>query len=207
MTLRLKLLLALIGASLLGVLVAFAGNVAQSGSRGPARRCACRGPCCGPRQWLRGTIAGALTDLQLVIRRFIKWDMDGEVPHAARADEVGDIAKALKAFQTDAIKWSEMHRSEQDSQVQLRLAAQQPTEELIHQFRGGGVSFGVARELQTLLPRLKEQCSAEDYQDYARGIAGAIHGINTALIDKAVASHPELAARIEAYLAEFGRVR
>jgi methyl-accepting chemotaxis protein len=75
-------------------------------------------------------------DLQLVIRRFIKWDMDGEVPHAARADEVGDIAKALKAFQTDAIKWSEMHKSEQDSQVQLRLAAQQPTEELIHQFRG-----------------------------------------------------------------------
>lgn len=63
--------------------------------------------------------------------------MDGEVPHAARADEVGDIAKALKAFQTDAIKWSEMHKSEQDSQVQLRLAAQQPTEELIHQFRGG----------------------------------------------------------------------
>jgi hypothetical protein len=69
------------------------------------------------------------------------------------------------------------------------------------------VSFRVARELQELLPRLKEQCSAEDYQDYARGIAGAIHGVNTALLDKAIASHPELAARIEADLADFGRVR
>jgi len=68
------------------------------------------------------------------------------------------------------------------------------------------VSFRTARELQDLLPRLKEQCSAEDYQDYARGIAGAIHGINTALIDKAIAAYPDLAARIEADLAEFGRI-
>ena len=57
-------------------------------------------------------------DLNNVILRFIKWDMDGMVPHAARADEVGDIAKALKAFQSDAIRWSESHKSEQDSQVQ-----------------------------------------------------------------------------------------
>ncbi len=62
--------------------------------------------------------------------------MDGVVPHAARADEVGEIAKALKSFQADAIRWSESHKSEQDSQVQGRLASQQRTEELIHQFRG-----------------------------------------------------------------------
>ena len=62
--------------------------------------------------------------------------LEGVVPHAARADEVGDIAKALKAFQSDAIRWSESHKSEQDSQVQGRLASQQRTEELIHQFRG-----------------------------------------------------------------------
>jgi hypothetical protein len=68
------------------------------------------------------------------------------------------------------------------------------------------VSFRVARELQGLLPRLKEQCSKEDYEDYARGIAAAIHGINTALIDKAIAAHPDLAERIEAELAEFGRI-
>ncbi len=50
-----------------------------------------------------GAIARALLDLNNVILRFIKWDMDGTVPHAARVDEVGDIAKALKAFQSDAI--------------------------------------------------------------------------------------------------------
>ncbi len=83
-----------------------------------------------------GAIARALLDLNNVILRFIKWDMDGTVPHAARVDEVGDIAKALKAFQSDAIRWSESHKSEQDSQVQGRLASQQRTEELIHQFRG-----------------------------------------------------------------------
>ena len=83
-----------------------------------------------------GATAQALADLNNVILRFTKWDMEGIVPHVARADEVGDIAKALKAFQNDAIKWSESHKSEQDSQVQGRLASQQRTEELIHQFRG-----------------------------------------------------------------------
>ena len=58
------------------------------------------------------------------------------VPHAARADEIGDIAKTLKAFQADAIKWCDSHKSEQDRQVQGRLASQQRTEELIYQFCG-----------------------------------------------------------------------
>jgi methyl-accepting chemotaxis protein len=83
-----------------------------------------------------GATAQALADLNNVILRFIKWDMDGVVPHVARADEIGDIVKALKAFQADAIKWCESHKSEQDSQVQGRLASQQRTEELIHQFCG-----------------------------------------------------------------------
>jgi methyl-accepting chemotaxis protein len=69
-----------------------------------------------------GATAQALADLNNVILRFIKWDMDGVVPHAARADEIGDIAKALKAFQADAIKWSESHKSEQDSQARLAAA-------------------------------------------------------------------------------------
>jgi hypothetical protein len=69
------------------------------------------------------------------------------------------------------------------------------------------VSFRVARELQGLLPRLKEQCSADEYAGYAQGIAGAIHGINAGLIDKAIAAHPELETRIEAELAEFGRIQ
>jgi len=83
-----------------------------------------------------GTLTRALSDLNNVILRFTKWDMDGVVPHAKRSDEIGGIAKALKAFQTDAIQWSESHKSEQDSQIQGRLASQQRTEELIHQFRG-----------------------------------------------------------------------
>ena len=69
------------------------------------------------------------------------------------------------------------------------------------------LSFRVAGELQELLPRLKEQCSAEEYKGHARAIAGAIHGVNTALIDRALAAHPELKDRIEAELAEFGRIK
>jgi len=69
------------------------------------------------------------------------------------------------------------------------------------------VSFRVAGELQELLPRLKEQCSAEEYKGHARAIAGAIHGVNTALIDRALAAYPELRDRIEAELAEFGRIQ
>jgi hypothetical protein len=69
------------------------------------------------------------------------------------------------------------------------------------------VSFSVGRELRDLLLRLKEQCSAEEYKGHARAIAGAIHGVNTALIDRALAAQPELEDRIEAELAEFGRIR
>jgi hypothetical protein len=68
------------------------------------------------------------------------------------------------------------------------------------------VSFRASRELQDLLPQLKDQCAAEEYRDCAQGIARAIHGINTALIDKALASHPELADRIEGELADIGRI-
>ena len=38
-------------------------------------------------------------------------------------------------------------------------------------------------------------------------IAGAIHGVNTALIDRALAAHPELEDRIEAEPTEFGRIK
>jgi hypothetical protein len=64
-----------------------------------------------------------------------------------------------------------------------------------------------AGELQDLLGLLKEQCSPEEYQGYATRIARAIDAINDALLNPAVASHPELAARIEADLERFGRVR
>jgi hypothetical protein len=68
------------------------------------------------------------------------------------------------------------------------------------------VSLRLNREVHDFLPILKEHCSPEEYEDIAQGIARSIHAINTALIDKAIASHPELADRIEADLAKFGRV-
>jgi hypothetical protein len=63
------------------------------------------------------------------------------------------------------------------------------------------------RRLQELLGLLKEQCGAEDYQSYAARIAKAIDSINDALLNTALAAHPELAARIEADLKKFGHVR
>jgi hypothetical protein len=66
------------------------------------------------------------------------------------------------------------------------------------------VSFSVGRELRDLLLRLKEQCSAEEYKGHTRAIAGAIDGVNTALIDRALAAQPELEDRIGAEPAEFG---
>ena len=78
----------------------------------------------------------ALEDLNAVIERLTKWETGGDVPHTGRQDEIGVMAKALKAFQADATSWSESHQSEQDSQIEGRLASQRRTEELIHQFRG-----------------------------------------------------------------------
>lgn len=69
--------------------------------------------------------------------------------------------------------------------------------------RGFGASCRAAGELQELLGLLKQQCSAEDYRSYA----GRIDTVNDALLNAAVAAHPELTARIEADLKKFGRVR
>jgi hypothetical protein len=68
------------------------------------------------------------------------------------------------------------------------------------------VSFQTARELQGVLGLLKENCSAEDYRRYAARITHAIDSVNDALLNTALAAHPELAARIEADLEKFGRV-
>lgn len=66
---------------------------------------------------------------------------------------------------------------------------------------GGGENlFRTAGELQQLLGLLKENCSAEDYQNYAARIARAIDAVNHALLNTAIAAHPEFVARIEAEL-------
>jgi hypothetical protein len=69
------------------------------------------------------------------------------------------------------------------------------------------VSFQTARELQGVLGLLKENCSAEDYRSYTGRISQAIDSVNDALLNTALAAHPELVDRIEAELEEFGRVR
>jgi methyl-accepting chemotaxis protein len=92
--------------------------------------------------------------------------MDGIVPHAARADEIGHIAKALKAFQADAIRWSESHKSEQDSQIQGRLGGQRPRR-LVHGPCAVGegpenAGDGAAELMDELLGRVGVVASASD---------------------------------------------
>jgi hypothetical protein len=54
---------------------------------------------------------------------------------------------------------------------------------------------------------LKQRCSPEEYRDYSRGIAAAIDAIGVALINKALAAHPELNAEVEAGIARHGQYR
>jgi hypothetical protein len=49
--------------------------------------------------------------------------------------------------------------------------------------------------------------SSEEYKDYSRGIAAAIDAIGVALINKALAAHPELNAEVEASIAKHGQYR
>jgi hypothetical protein len=68
------------------------------------------------------------------------------------------------------------------------------------------VSFATTRNLQNLLPSLKEHTNDQEYGDWVRGIAGAIDAINDALLNKALAAHPELGGEIEAELDRSGRI-
>ena len=66
-------------------------------------------------------------------------------------------------------------------------------------------AFRSSAELQNLLRKLKQRCSPDEYQDYARGIAAAVDAIGVGLINKAIAAHPELHAEIEGSIAKYGR--
>jgi len=66
-------------------------------------------------------------------------------------------------------------------------------------------AFRSTSELQDLLWKLKQRCSPDEYQDYARGIAAAVDAIGVGLISKATAAHPELKSEIEASIAKYGR--
>jgi hypothetical protein len=55
-------------------------------------------------------------------------------------------------------------------------------------------------ELEALPGPLRKQCTATEYRTYARGVAQAIDGISTALTNKVLAAHPDLADEIESNL-------
>ena len=65
-------------------------------------------------------------------------------------------------------------------------------------------AFSSSAQLQTLLPELKQRCSADEYRDFALGIAAAIDAIGVGLTNKAIAAHPGLAGEIEASLEQRG---
>ena len=68
-------------------------------------------------------------------------------------------------------------------------------------------AFRSSSELQSFLGVLRQRCSPEGYKDYSRGIATAIDAIGVALINKALAAHPELNAEVEASIASRGQYR
>lgn len=67
------------------------------------------------------------------------------------------------------------------------------------------IAFRSSSELQSLLMMLKERCSQDEYQNYARGIAAAIDAIGVALTNNVLKAYPELTAEIEASIAKEGR--
>ena len=67
-------------------------------------------------------------------------------------------------------------------------------------------AFRCGRELQALLRFLKENCSTDEYQQYALAIATAVDAINVQLIDRSLKSRPELRQKIESDLAKFGQI-
>ena len=62
-------------------------------------------------------------------------------------------------------------------------------------------------ELQQLLPRLKENCTEDEYRNLARDIAQAIDRVGVGLIDNALRSHPALKAEIEDSIERTGSYR
>jgi methyl-accepting chemotaxis protein len=124
--------------------------------------------------------------------------MDGVLPHAARADEVGGIAKALKSFQSDAIRWSESHKSEQDSQVQGRHASQQRTEELIHQFRGAiaGILGAFADSARTMDDTARALSTVASDTNERVGVVASASDEASANVQTVAATAEELAVSV-----------
>jgi hypothetical protein len=68
-------------------------------------------------------------------------------------------------------------------------------------------AFRSARELQGLLPMLKEGCEAEEYEMYLKAVAKAMAEISLEITNKVIAEHPELVAEIDDGIAAHGEYR
>ena len=65
--------------------------------------------------------------------------------------------------------------------------------------------FRSARELEGLIPLLKEHCEAEDYATYGNGVAMVLASMSTELTGKILAAHPDLSQEIDTDIAKYGR--
>jgi hypothetical protein len=70
-----------------------------------------------------------------------------------------------------------------------------------HVLRG---AFRASRELQELLPALKAECGAEEYDAWLKAIATTVAEIGLSVTNKATDAHPELEAEIEAQIERYG---
>ncbi len=150
---------------------------------------------------LGGTIARPLGELQAVITRFTRWEMDGTVPFTDRGDEIGEVARSLRAFQSDAMAWSERHQHELDSQWQGRLSSQQRTEQLIGEFRN--TIAGILSAFAT---------SAHNMDETAHALASVAQGSNervsavASASDEASSSVQTVAATTEELAVSVGEI-
>jgi hypothetical protein len=66
--------------------------------------------------------------------------------------------------------------------------------------------YRCSADLQLLMKLLKERCNEDEYKPFALGIATVIDTINSQLVDRAVATHPDLGKKIETDIEKFGRL-
>ena len=70
----------------------------------------------------------------------------------------------------------------------------------------GRTAFDANRALHSILPILKAGLSEADYRSSAHDVAVAIDQVNTALLARAIAAHPDLEGEIETAIRERGRI-
>jgi hypothetical protein len=67
------------------------------------------------------------------------------------------------------------------------------------------IAFRASGELQSLFSLLKAHCNPDEYESFAKAIATAIASINLEVMDRAIATHPDLESEIEASIAKHER--